>query len=186
MIRNTPILSTDRLILKRGLKGDYEKVYEYNFLKLRDICGEFEFEKTNLKDIEGFEKIADQVDEFYDWIVFLNDTNEPIGNVTADCYDENLNSIELAFNLHPNYWGCGYMKEAVIAIMEYLFSNGYDNILCGYSSGNIKSKKLGEKIGFEYFKKIENAWIKNNQPIDDYKTIMTKDRFYELYKGKLK
>lgn len=186
MIRITPTLNTDRLVLKRGIKNDYEKVYEYDFLKLRDICGEFEFVKTNLNDIDGFENVADYEDEFYDWIIFLKDNNEPIGNVTADRYDENLNSIELAFNLHPNYWGCGYMKEAVVEIIKYLFSNGYDNIICGYSSGNVKSKKLGEKIGFEHYKKIENAWVKNGESIDDYKTIMTKDRFYELYKGMAK
>ena len=31
-----------------------------------------------------------------------------------------IHSIELAFNLHPNYWGKGYMKEAVLEIMNYI------------------------------------------------------------------
>lgn len=45
----------------------------------------------------------------------------PIGNIVADREDDNLHSIELSFNLHPNYWGCGYMKEACIIVMDYLF-----------------------------------------------------------------
>lgn len=41
MILETPTLETERLILKKGLPEDFIKVYEYDFTKLRDICGEF-------------------------------------------------------------------------------------------------------------------------------------------------
>ncbi len=50
MKRKTPFLSTERLSLKRGTFDDYMAVYEYDFRKLRDIAGEFTFEKL------GFEK----------------------------------------------------------------------------------------------------------------------------------
>ena len=43
----TPMLETPRLILKRGTKEDYQKVYEYDFTKLRDIAGEFEYIKLS-------------------------------------------------------------------------------------------------------------------------------------------
>lgn len=186
MIYVTPELETERLILKRGSKQDYEKVYEYDLTKLRDIAGEFEYVKINPKDIDGFETYADENDCVYDWIIYLKENGEPIGNVTVDREITELNSTELAFNLHPNYWGQGYMKESVIYIMEYLFDNGYENIMCGYSEGNIKSKKLNEKIGFELFSEIKNAWYKNGESITDYKTIMTRERFKELYQQKLR
>ena len=65
--------------------------------------------------------------------------------------------------------------------MNYLFNNGFENIICGYSEGNIKSKKLNEKLGFIPYKTIEESWFKNGIPITDYKSIMNKSRFDKLY-----
>ena len=180
MYYKTPFLETKRLYLKKGDMNDYEKVYEYDFRKLRNIAGEFEFEKLDSSVIKGFATYATECEDVYDWIIYLKD-NTPIANVTADREIKEIHSIELAFNLHPNYWGKGYMKEAVLEIMNYLYKSGFENIMCGYSEGNIKSKRLQEKIGFELYKVEPCAWQKNNIPITDYKTIMEKDTFYNLY-----
>ena len=178
MIYETPKLETERLILKRGKKEDYIKVYEYDFTKLRDIAGEYEFVKLDPKKVEGFEE---PYEESYDWIIYLKETMEPIANITADREIKEIKSIEIAFNTHPNYWRKGYTTEAIIEIMKFLFNNGYENIICGYSEGNIKSKCIGEKLGFEPYKIIENAWKKNGKPITDYKTILSKEKYKELY-----
>ena len=181
MMYETPQIETERLILKRGTLEDLQKVYEYDFRKLRDIGGEFKFVKLNLKEVEGWEI---PVPESYDWIIYLKDTMEPIGNVTADREQKNIKAIELAYNTHPNYWRMGYTTEALINIMDFLFSQGYENILSGYDEGNNKSKSIGKKLGFLPYKKKENAWMKNDMPITSYTTIMSKERFYELYNGK--
>ena len=65
MIYETPQLETERLILKRGTLEDLQKVYEYNFLKLRDIAGEFIFEKQDPKKIEGFEIVEPDMKIYY-------------------------------------------------------------------------------------------------------------------------
>lgn len=186
MIYKTPLLETERLILKRGIKSDYEKVYEWDLTKLRNIAGEFEYVKTDLSQIEGFDTYADDCDEVFDWIIYLKDNNEPIGNIIADREMKELNSIELSFNLHPNYWQKGYMTEACLSVMNYLFNNGFENIMCGYSEGNDKSKKLNEKLGFELYCIKENAWEKNGVQITDYSNIISKEKFLELYKNKTK
>ena len=180
----TPLLETDRLILKRGLKEDYRKVYEYDFTKLRNIAGEFEYIKLDMDDIDGFDTYADDYDNVYDWIVYLKDGMIPIANVTADREVEELKAIELAFNLHPSFWGNGYIKEAVIEIMNYLFEQGYENILCGYSEGNDKSKRVNEKMGFKLFSKKENSWYKNGIAITEYNTILSKKEFIKQRKIK--
>jgi hypothetical protein len=51
----TPKLETEWLILKRGTYEDYVKVYEYDFTKLRDIAGEFEYVKQDPNALIGFE-----------------------------------------------------------------------------------------------------------------------------------
>lgn len=177
----TPNLESERLILKRGPLEDYLKVYEYDFTKLRDIAGEFEFIKQDLEEISGFDTYADENEDVLDWIIYSKENNIPIGNIVADRVNKDNNSIEISYNLHPNYWGKGYMKEAALAVMNYLYSLGFDNIICGYDEGNIKSKKLIDKIGFSPYQIKENAWSKNGIPITTYITIMNKDTFYTMY-----
>lgn len=183
MMYETPQLETERLILKRGTLEDLQKVYEYNFSKLRDVAGEFVFEKQDPKKLEGWE-IPEP--ETYDWVIYLKETMEPIGNVTADREQKDIKAIELAFNTHPNYWRKGYTSEALVEIMKFLFNKGYENILCGYDEGNIKSKAIGEKLGFVSYTVKENAWIKNGVSITSYTSILSKERFNELYKSNTK
>lgn len=176
----TKLLETERLLLKRGTKKDYYKVYEYDFRKLRNINNEFKFVKQDLSELDNWVLESDNNEDMADWIIYLRDMT-PIGNITADRIVQNINAIEIAFNLHPNFWGNGYIKEACIKVMDYLFSLGFDNILCGYSEGNIKSEKVNAKIGFTHYLKEEAAWIKDGIPITDYKTIMSKEDFQRLY-----
>ena len=179
MIYETPILETERLILKRGTLEDLQKVYEYNFAKLRNIAGEFEFVKKDPKSIEGWEI---PTFESYDWIMYLKTTMEPIGNILADREVKDMKAIELAFNTHPNYWRKGYTYEALNEVMNFLFNNGYENIFCGYDEGNYKSKAIGEKLGFIPYETNENAWIKDGISITHYTCILSKERFTNLYK----
>ncbi len=179
MMYETPQLETERLILKRGTYDDFVKVYEYDFTKLRNINGEFEFVKYDPERLKGWE-IPDP--ETYDWLLYLKETMEPIGNVVANREQKDIKAIELAFNTHPNYWRKGYTSEAIIEIMRFLFKQGYENILCGYDEGNIKSKSIGEKLGFLPYEVEENAWTKNGVSITRYTSILSKERFNELYK----
>lgn len=183
MIYETPVLETERLILKRGTYEDFVKVYEYDFTKLRDIAGEFQFVKYDPEKLRIYVEIEPNT---YDWIIFLKDNMEPIGNIVADRERKDINSIELAYNTHPNYWRKGYTSEAIIEIMKFLFSKGYDNIISGYDEGNIKSKAIGEKLGFVPFEVKKDAWVKNGTPITSYVSILSKDRFNELYNVKSK
>ena len=176
----TPELTAERLILKRGSFDDYVKVYEFDFRQLRDICGEFAFVKQDPAALEGYDTYADEEEDVFDWILFLKD-GTPVGNLVADRVDREQNSIELAYNLHPTYWGNEYMKEAVICVCRYLYGIGFDNILCGYSEGNLKSKRVCEKVGFRPYRMLENAWVKNGTPITDYQYILPREDFFKLY-----
>lgn len=186
MFLKTEELETERLILKKGTLNDFIKVYEYDFTKLRDICGEFELVKNDPKVIETFVNYSEETENVYDWIVYSKETKGAIANIVAAQYNAELNSLELSFNLHPTYWGCGYMKEAVIEVMKFLFKNGYDNVICGYDEGNNKSKRVQEKIGFEFYMDCENSWQKNGISITKHVLIMSKERFKELYGSRVK
>lgn len=84
----TPILQTERLILKRGSYEDFTKVYEYDLTKLRNIAGEFEFVKYDPEKLRGFVTYADEEENVLDFIIYLRENNQPIGNIVYDRYNK--------------------------------------------------------------------------------------------------
>jgi ribosomal-protein-alanine N-acetyltransferase len=177
----TQLIKTERLVLKKGSLDDYLAVYEYDFMKLRDIDGEFEYQK---QDQEQFKKSFEAgIEQFYAdneaarafvWIIYLAENMAPIGEILTHSENAENKETEIAFNLHPDYWGKEYMPEAINAALEYLFDLGYENIKAVYSAGNKKSKRVLEKTGFKSCGVEKNAWIKNGKPVDEYITVMTK------------
>lgn len=177
-------LKTKRLIMRRGEKEDFLKVYEYDFSKLKNVDGVCKLVKQDAKKIEdlfkgGMKRYYSKIKKvhMFDWIVYLD--NMAIGNVLTEEENYDERKIELSYNLHPSYWGNGYMPEAISCVIEYLFSLGYDNIICTYSDGNIKAKRVLDKLGFKPYRIIEDAWkAESGNMIDDYKVIMTKDYWF--------
>ena len=45
----------------------------------------------------------------------------------------------------------------IFIFIIYIF--GFNNIICGYEDGNVKSKGLIEKIGFKLHEKKENVFV---------------------------
>lgn len=181
-------LETERLYIKNGSIQDFLRVYEYNFLKLQDIAGEFEYEKQNPKEIESIFNgdISKYYQELskknnYDLILYLKENNEPIGNLLLDRINNDENSIEISCYVHPNYWGNGYMYEAIVNVLPLLYDMGFDLIIYSYDEGNIKSSKLCNKLGFELESINENNYTRNGVQISTYRNILTKDRYRKLY-----
>lgn len=185
---NEILINTERLIIKHGDIEDYVKIHEYNFNYLQYIDGEYDFIKNDPEMIrEWFSKYSSMNEYYdsliknnsYDLLVFLKN-NLAIGQINFDRYDDFLNSLELSCFLHPFYWNRGYMYEALISFMNYIYKQGYDNIIYSYIVDNIASKKLCDKIGFKFFYSI-------NQPIISDKLnmtnvfIMSKDDYNEIY-----
>lgn len=180
----TALLKTKRLIMRRGEKEDFLKVYEYDFSKLKNVDGICKLVKQDPKKIEnlfkgGMKRYYSKIKKahMFDWIIYLDDI--AIGNVLTEEENYDERKIELSCNLHPSYWGNGYMPEAISCVIEYLFYLGYDNIICTYQDGNIKAKRVLDKLGFKPYRIIEDAWkAQSGNMIDDYKVIMTKDCWF--------
>ena len=181
-------LETDRLFIKNGTIEDFIKVYEYNFLKLEDIAGEFEYERQNPKEIETwfggdiskyYKKL--KMENNYDLILYLKDNNTPIGNLLLHQINNEEKSIEITCYVHPNYWGNGYMQEAILEILPILYSIGFEAVIYSYGEGNIKSAKLCSKLEFELESIKKDNYTRNGIKISTYRNILTKDRYNDLY-----
>jgi ribosomal-protein-alanine N-acetyltransferase len=182
-------LETERLIIKKGTVEDYVKIHEYDFNSLQNINGIFEYIKLNPDEVRSwfnnniedwYKKVESQ--KHYEMVVYLKETNEPIADIGFDRNNEEINSIEISCWLHPSYWGNGYMKEALECTMDYIFKQGFDNIIYGYVEENRNSKRLCEKLMFLPYKISENTFKTNSGLATKYENIMSKERFYDLYK----
>ena len=72
--------------------------------------------------------------------------------VIKECADSGLtnNIAEIGYDLWHEYWGQGYMKEALISAIESGFTNmGLNRINAFVALENINSIKLLEKLGFK-------------------------------------
>lgn len=55
------------------------------------------------------------------------------------------------FWLSQKHWGKGYMTEAVEPVTSYAFSDlGFSELLLSNAKGNIRSRRLKEKVGAEF------------------------------------
>lgn len=187
-------IETERLIIKHGQTEDYVKVHEFDFNYLQDVDGNFKYVKRDPDEIRSWFANDSSMEEHYnrleknksyDFIIYLKNTLEPIGDIGFDRYNEELNGLEISCYLHPNYWGNSYAKEALIGAMEYIYSLGFDNIIYGYYKGNIKSKRNCEKLGFKPYGQINIKNFLGNENIE-YRNIMSKEDYYKLYKSKVK
>ena len=185
-------IETERIIISYGQIEDYIKVHEFDFNYLEDIDGEFKYIKKSPKEVRSWFSNDSSIEEhykrleekkIYDFIVYLKDKLEPIGNICFNRYNKENNSLEIACYIHPKYWGNGYAKEALISIMDYIYSLGFDNIVYGYEEENYKSKVLSEKIGFKPYKQLQVDTFLGNKTIG-YIKIMSKEDYYNLYKNK--
>lgn len=67
---------------------------------------------------------------------------------------------EIGFWLGVPYWGKGYVPEAVRNLLAYCFEELLlDNIWCGYYEGNDKSKRVQEKLGFDYVRTEKQLYV---------------------------
>ena len=84
-------------------------------------------------------------DDRYVFGIFLD--NVLIGMLNDT--DINGKTIEVGYAIHPDYWGKGYATEALSAVIPFLFSAGFDEIIAGAFECNPASLRVMEKSGMK-------------------------------------
>jgi len=76
-------------------------------------------------------------------------------------------SAEIAFNLHPDYWGHGLATRCCNAVADWGFSTqGYVRIQAVALDTNLASMRVIEKCGFLREGKLRNFRLVRGQPRD--------------------
>lgn len=156
------VIKTQRLTLRPFKEDDLEDFFEYAKV---DGVGEMAG-WSHHETIEESKVILD---------IFLAENKtfaieyngKVIGSVGIEEYNEKVlkefddkTGREIGFVLSKDYWGQGFMPEAVNGVIDYLFNQvKLDFIICCHSTHNNQSKRVQEKCGFTVYKTTDEKQI---------------------------
>jgi len=89
--------------------------------------------------------------QFQYWPIYLMADNQHAGCCGLRPYKLEDEIHELGFHLRPKYWGRGLAPEAARAAIDFAFETiGANGLSAGHHPENLASKKVLEKLGFQY------------------------------------
>ena len=154
-----PQIITERLLLAAIQQKDAVEL-----LKLRssEIVMQF-IDKERTKNLEDAAALIRRIEEDainsdgITWkISFKKDPEKLIGTIGFWRIIKPHYRAEVGYMLHPDFWNKGFMKEALLAVIDFGFSNiELHSIEAHINPGNTASSKLLEAVGFvreAYFK----------------------------------
>lgn len=168
---NTPLLETERLILRKFTENDVEALfYIYKDEEVNTYLPWFplkslEESKRFYKD--KYEK-AYQLDNGYRYAICLKTDNVPIGYVHVSSDD----SHDLGYGLRKEFWHRGIAVEASKAVVEQVKKDGFLYITATHDVHNPRSGSVMKQLGMSYKYSYEEQW----QPKD----ILVTFRMYQL------
>ncbi len=94
------------------------------------------------------------------WAVAYKNEPKLVGTICLWNISEDKTKAEIGFELLPDYFGKGIMKEAIPTVIKYGFETiGLNSIEGEVDPDNLKSIRLMEKFGFVYSRKLEKTVI---------------------------
>lgn len=179
------ILKTSRLVLRPWRDSDAEMLYTYaKDPRVGPIAGWPVH--TSVENSREIIHTALSAPETY--AVTLASEDTAIGSIGLMIGKEsNLNipetEGELGYWIAVPFWGNGYIPEAAQELMRHGFEDlGLSALWCGYFEGNEKSKRVGEKCGFQYVKTTEAYWPLIDATKTQHITRLTKEEWITTYK----
>ncbi len=158
---------TSRLLLRKIVPADIDKVFEglshplvikhygVNYKTLEETKIQMEWYAEN--EIKETGKI---------WAICAEDTEEFMGVGALYYWSKEHEKAEAGFWLLPDYWGKGYMTEAMNAIVEYgFYKMGLHRIEGFVESDNLLCKRAMYKLDFTHEGTMIECEIKNGNRI---------------------
>ena len=163
-------LNSERLILRNWQESDSSDLYEY---AKSELVGPNAGWKPHQNEEESKEIIKMFIKNNDSYAIVLKSENKVIGSIglhhrKPDETHNDLKQREIGYVLNPNYWGKGFIPEAVNCLLNYGFNElNLDLIWCGHFDFNNNSKRVNEKCGFNYqFTKREKRKLLDNQEVN--------------------
>ncbi|WKA58464.1 GNAT family N-acetyltransferase [Planococcus shenhongbingii] len=146
-----PILETSRLQLVQIGQQYAGRFYE--IMSREDVTEYYGMDK--LINQQEAEAIIKSFQSAFDskrgmrWGIVLKENGDFIGTIGLNNLNVQAKKSEIGYELHPDYWRQGFMKEAIKAVLQYAFEN-LDLVRMGAVTfpDNEASSRLLRKMGF--------------------------------------
>lgn len=146
-------LETERLLLKGISPEDREFIFRQFST---EAVNRYLFDAEPLRDVDG----ADEIIRFYlqpeprahhRWIVTRKDDGATVGTCGFHAWNRERARCEIGYDLAPEYWGNGYMSEALRAVIVFARDKMQVREIqaCIYPD-NLGSINLAQRLGFVF------------------------------------
>lgn len=157
--KRTGRLETERLILRAWEESDAEECYKY----AKDPgVGPAAGWPVHTSVENSRQIIHDVLMAPETYAIVLKETGLPVGSIGLHRNDlaKKDDEAELGYWIGVPYWGQGLVPEASRELLRHAFEDlNLKRIWCGYYDGNEKSKRVQEKLGFNY------QWTTKDLPV---------------------
>ena len=180
------MLETERLILRKWTEEDAESLFEY--AKDSEIGPAAGWPPH--KSVEESRAVIKNVfDGAECYAICEREKNIAIGAVELKLNGYTNKTMrddecELGYWLGQPFWGRGYMPEASRELLRRGFEDlGMTTIWCAYYDGNLKSKRVQEKLGFVYHHSCNEVPVPLLHEVRvEHTNVMTKEHWEEIYR----
>ena len=175
------ILETPRLILRPWQEKDAEDLFTYASDPEIGPPAGWPPHTSAENSREIIRKVL-SVPETY--AVCLKESGKPIGSISLQRKDlaELDDELELGYWIGKPFWGQGLIPEASREMLRHAFEDlGMNRVFCGYYDGNVKSRRVQEKLGFVYHHTTEGLEIKlMNEIRTGHVMLMTRETWEKV------
>jgi ribosomal-protein-alanine N-acetyltransferase len=149
----TPVIETERLILRPLIVGDAKAIFE-GWASDQEVA---RFMRWNLhKNIEETkewlvsEEVVAKGEDVYNWGFMLKENKRLVGSGGLT-FSQKHQMYEIGYNLKRDCWGKGYATEATKKFVDYAKDElKVKQLFATHAVDNVSSGKVLEKIGFIY------------------------------------
>ncbi len=179
------MITTERLILRKWTEADADSLFEYaKDPEVGPIAGWPPHKSVE----ESLNVIKNVFNGAECYAVCENGKGIAIGaielilNGRTDMTRRD-DECELGYWIGRPFWGKGYIPEAARALLRHGFEDlGMRAVWCGYYDGNIKSKRVQEKLGFVFHHTFSETPVPLlNEVRACHTNIMTREHWKEIY-----
>jgi ribosomal-protein-alanine N-acetyltransferase len=174
-MKNTPLLHTDRLVLRPFSLEDSPEVYAWCSSW---VTTQYLFWYPH-RDIEVSKRLVSswvRKKRNYSWA--LERDGKAVGEIQV-IKDLPNHGFEIGYILREDYWHQGLMQEGVQAVLRFLFlEDGYEYGYEETDERNASSRRLLEKVGFVFKERKSDVFIaKKNETVALAVYTMTKSDY---------
>ena len=176
------MLETERLILRKWSEADVEDMYEY--AKHPNIGPRAGWPPHQTKE-ESLKIIQMFIKDDNDWAIEEKLSGKVIGSIGCrpDMMRKGVKAENIGYVLSADYWGKGFMPEAVNRVLAYCFDEkSLEIVSISHSTSNLNSRRVIEKCGFVYEGTLRQSLIFEGNVTDSLVYSMTKEDWQQKKK----